>query len=259
MRTLNLNVPKSFIELKPDQLVFIARLFMDPGSKVQMLVRALIYLSGLKVIQKDPEISGRKILYWVKEKGEKPTLITGSALVGAANHVKWILDLDQVKPLPWIRRRKPVHHRFYNASLDQYLMVENYFDAYQTTKKENFLDHLIATVYLAPWQKYKSVKITRRSAIFTKVSRERKETVVLWVLSLRKYFREAYPDLFFGSSSSSTTMREMVQTILRGLNKGDITKNSDLLEKPAHDALAELNAMAREAYEINKRMKNARR
>ena len=259
MRTLNLTVPKSFMELTAAQLEYVAGLFLDPGNKVQMLVRAVIYLSGLKVIQKDAEGAGKSRLYWVEKKGVKPTLISGHDLVGAANHVKWILDLEQVKPLSRIKKCKPVHHRFYNATLDQYLMVENYFEAYKTTKKEKFLDCLIATLYQAPWQKYRSSKIEKRSSRFAKLPLQKKETVILWVLSLRQYFRESYPDLFSTQSGSSLSMREMVQVILRGLNKGDITKNAALLMKPAHDALAELNAIASEAHEIEKRVKNVRR
>jgi len=260
MKALNISVPKSFLELTPDQLAYVGRLFQDPGNKVQMLVRALIYLSGLKVSKEDPVKSREPgSWYWVKQKGEKPVLVSGYDLVSAANSVKWILELDQVKPLRKIKRCKPVQHRFYNATLDQYLMMENYFDAFQSTKEENYLDCLVASLYLAPWQRYRSSKIQKRSTRFVKVARDKKETVILWVISLRKYFREAYPDLFSGDSGSKSSMREMIQTVLRGLNKGDITKNSELLDKPAHDALAELNAMAQEAREIKNRIRNVRR
>lgn len=258
MKKLNLKVPHSYSELKPEQLEYIAGLFLDPGNKVQMLLRAFIYLSGLKVIKKKSEKDKKTTWYWVQKDKQEPTMVSGSDLVTAANHVKWILDLDNIILLPRIGSYKAVDHRMYNGTLDQYLMIENYFEAYQVKKDELFLDCLMAVIYQAPWQKYQSAKIRSRSAAFSKMPAAKKQTVILWILSFRKYLKEAYPYLY-SSGGSSGNMRDNIQMILRGLNKGDITKNSILLDKPVHDALAELNAMARDAKEYDKKIKDVRR
>lgn len=259
MRSVNFTVPLNWAGLKSNHLRFVARLFLADWAKQEylFLTHAFIYFSGLKFIKKEQVKSGGKIMYWVKKKGEKPFGLRANQLHSAASNLKWLLDtVTEVKPLEWIFCRKPCHFRLYNTPFNQFLTAENFYTAFQVTKKTEFLNCLCATLYNLPGKTFDEDLVKKRARWFRFASMEKKYTVFLWYSGFRWYVGKECPNIFSkGSEGGPVKIKEQIMNMIRGLTDGDVTKNEDVRQVETWDALYELDAKVKHANELKQKLK----
>jgi hypothetical protein len=246
---LRIKLPRKLIELTPKQLLFVSSLFQQGISEPEFLAKAFLYLSGLRLlVHRDPDPDGAR--WYSHGTLKKPFLMTADLLSQSAERCRFLFEPGEIKPLPWIRMARARHYRLYNASFDEYLMAENFYFAYTTTKEIRHLDNLIAVLYRRPWQRWNSGKIQPRAKAFSSLSPAVKNTVFMWYIGFRSYLPERCPTLFSGKKSGRAFHpREYINGMIHQLSNGDITIKKQLLKLPALDALDELEQRALE-YEL---------
>lgn len=250
---LRIKLPKKLIELTPKQLRFVSKLFLSNISEPEFLAKAALYLAGLKLQSfRDPEPDGAR---WYRHGSlKKPFILTNEVIAQMAERCRFLLQPDEVKPLPWIRMARSRHYRLYNATFDEYLMAENFYFAFTQTKDPAHLDNLIAVLYRHPWHQWNSSRIQTRAKIFRSVHPAVKNTVFMWYIGFRTYIPKRCPNLFSGEKSARQFQpREYINGMIHQLSNGDITLKKQLLRQPAMDALDELEQRAIEYNQINKK------
>lgn len=240
---LRINIPTKLSDLTADQLQYISRLYLMQYSETEFLVKALFYIAGLKI---SVELKASPGSYWCSHSSlRKPFILDADQVAEMKNKVDFLLNPDEVHPLPWIRLARARHFRLYDASFEEYLMAENFYFAFIETKNQIHLDNLIACLYRRPWSKWDAEKIQVRARQFKNVDAAIKNTVFIWYIGFRSFVPKRCPNLFSGKSSGRKfNTREYINGMIHQLNNGDITIKAQLLKLPVWDALDELEQRA---------------
>ena len=254
MRTVNIDLPKTWIDLSNSQLQFIAKLFVSDFSKYRnrFLTHAFIFLSQVRIIGK-PFMD----LYLLKIKGQKSFELPVSHLTSLANSLQWLLEqVTEIKPLKRILFSFPVNYRLHNTVFEQFLTAENYYIAFSETRQEKYLNMLVASLYSKQLLPFNSKRIKARSKMFWLVPLHTKYTVFLWFSGFRWYMQQQCPDLFKevtqGDSASKLIIKDHILSYLRGLTEGDVTKTKGVYKTDTWTALYELNEKAKQGQKTNK-------
>lgn len=151
-----------------------------------------------------------------------------------------------------------------------YLQVENYFQAFlQSQQRLQRSEHLRSqSVRHAKcgdgWGELKSKceECLREIASLLypgykgEVDTTMKFNLVAWLYGVKHLFASEFPDLFRpspkGGEDDWPDMQAITEAEIRALNGSDITKTDAVLAADTWGALAELNAKAREAYELER-------
>lgn len=252
---LRIKLPKALIELTPKQLRFVSSLFQEGISETEFLTKAALYLAGLKLIVcRDPEQDGAR---WYSHGSLKiHFLLTAELISQMAERCRFLLSPGEIKPIPWIRMAKARHYRLYNASFEEYLMAENYYFAFTSTKDPAHLDNLISVLYRRPWHRWDASKIQSRAKVFRNVDAAVKNSVFMWYIGFRSYIPQRCPALFSGEKSGETfNPRNYINGMVHQLCNSDITLKKQLLKQAALDAMDELEQRAIEYNRITKKTK----
>jgi len=162
MQQLNLYIPTQKSALNNKQLRFVSRLLLNKRSVPDFLMKAFLFISGLKLVNDlPPEPTGER---WFKHrKLKRPVLINTETMAHMAEQCRFLLQPAEVKPIRWIRLARARHYRLQNATFEEYLMSENYFMAYTQTKRPEHLDNLMSVLYRRPWHRWNANKIQKRA------------------------------------------------------------------------------------------------
>lgn len=130
-------------------------------------------------------------------------------------------------------------------SFDSWLACENYWQAYQLTPNPEALRSMAEILY-----RREGIELTPAEAL----------GVFYWWLGVKNMASAMFPHFFKpasegedGSEQIHEQMRQSVNSQIRALTKGDITKEELVLSMNALRALTELDALAREYDELNKK------
>lgn len=252
---LRLNLPRSTDQLTPRQLKAISWLFLMGLPESEFLVKAFLFLSGLKLYVFKPATRNPQpgTNWFIHKSLKKPFIIDADLLAEMAKQCSFLLEPAELHPLRWIRFARARHFRLYNATFEEYLMAENYYFAYTETRKPEHLDNLVAVLYRRPWHRWNANKIRSRGLQFRKVSPEVKHSVFMWYSGFRAYVPKRCPHLFSGAGKKSDPFnpRNYINGMIHQLSNGDITIKDKLLKQQCWDALDELEQRAIEADSIN--------
>lgn len=133
-----------------------------------------------------------------------------------------------------------------NLSLENYLALENYWQSFNAYTAPEALICMTEILYgcegISP-------------------SSEELMSVTVWWASVKKLLSFTFPNFLRPAAQgseefSSLELRRNTDAIIRALTKGDVTKRESVLKIPLWEALAELDALAREYDEINKKYPN---
>lgn len=137
----------------------------------------------------------------------------------------------------------PVHPLLSGVPFRSYLEIENYYQGYLQSQNAEAIDALGAILYPG------------HQGAFTA---DERYMLLLWLVGLKQQYAGLFPDLFRSTAADPDEWpdpREVMNTEIRALTGGDITKQAAVLASDTIDALTELNAKARDAREIEKQTK----
>ena len=233
---LKISTPKSWQELTPPQLKYILTLQAQgiPSGTIQ--VSAFLHFAGLKIYKTEGDLlrlrSGMKV-YRVK----------ASDIAMAAMALDFITDPPTMPQLlPELADKQAKDAELHGVPFAHYLQIENYMQQYLRTKDATLLTPVLAILYEDNLQE-EDIDDTARYM------------VLHWYNGLKPFLAQTFPDLFrpvAGAEGEEPDLQEIMLAQIRALTGGDVTKEEQVLNVDTWTALAELNAKAREAKEVNK-------
>lgn len=249
--TLNLHVPHSWSELTQEQLRYVLFLLTQGWEEWQTRTYLLARFAGIEVLNEKKD-------GWLCE-----------VETHGGKKVRFFLELWQVQSfcetfdyifngngadnrLEFIGLFKAVELELYDYPFEYYLMADNYFQQYMMSDKssEEPLRELARCLYLDGDSKIPDhIECTVPELL----------GVFLWFVWVKHNFSEKFPHLFkpAGKGGEDYDMVGAMNAQIRALTGGDITKEEIIRKADVWRALTELDAKAREAEELNKKLKKS--
>lgn len=234
--SVDINLPTCWKELTKEQLKYIYSLLAADFQTEEVKTYALIRFSGLQLLKRMDgnnqlmSINGRKII------------IDNKQLAVAVSYLDF-LDYPSKEPvrLDRIGEATAVDAQLHGVPFHVYIALENLYQGFLQSQNAEALKAMALLLY-------DGIKDT--DAV-TRVC------VLYWMSSVKLLFATLWPDFFRPSSGESQDidMRALMDTEIRALTAGDITKEKEVMNCDTWRALTELNAKARESQEFNQKMK----
>lgn len=246
-RSMNFTVPTSWKELSQSQLRFIIRLlvkfsqYADWENHVKL--GALMYFCGFKALRRTED-------GWLCQdrKTRRLFILNPNLLPIMLEKVDFVVHTDTID----VRIEKVGEHNAYDFPLREmpfgnYLKTENYFQSYLAVEDKGQYKHLLEGMVRELYNISDDEKMTFKE--------EELFGAFMWFAAAKAIMGEAFPNFLKPAKEAVEVTREsMIESFraqVRLLTKGDVTKNSLILENiDTWTALAELDALAKEAEEL---------
>lgn len=256
MEPLNLTAPKSWDELSQDQLDFLLRTIakvnrvninrpfrsiddFSAQTAAQVAVYCLFRWNGVRVITPYS-------YSWLVAHDSKEYLIRASDLAAATAALEWVAELPSGPVrLDHIDKAEAVDAELDDSfTFDDWLSCEALWQGYQVVKSDKFLQQMAEVLYRKP-----GIKLAEHETL----------SIFYWWAGLKAYCNQLYPNFFQPADPNTAVepdrdmLRRNMDAQIRALTKGDISKESLILAMPAHRALTELDALAKEYDDLNRK------
>ncbi len=227
---IDLNLPKKWQDIKAEDLVPLARLFLKYQEKPDFLTRCFLMFSGWNVLRRKEFVEDHRLQYWFGKANQKfyiPVELFQS-LVVQLMFLSETIELPAGNPK--IKGYTACNHKLYNVSLETFLEAENFLSAFVSTGKHAFLTKLFKTLY-----------VKKRRVIFHRVTRYEKYAVFLWFSGVKHYMINKYPYLFAERTEVESNPEEALLNLLSALNDGKPHDNERIFKTHVHECFYELN------------------
>jgi hypothetical protein len=245
---MSFTVPQSWGELSQEALRHILRLLWLYGDtahwELRVQVAAFLYFTGVEVVR-------RADLGWLcRERASGKTfLLDPELLPSLMKSVEWTCHTEEMGVrLEQVGKYKAVDYALYGLPFGNYLKVENLYQSYLLSKEDECLVKMARLLYAVPDE---DDGAELRDEVLM--------GVFLWYAGAKQLLGRRFPNFLKpadGEAAAVTqeTLLESMRAQIRLLTKGDVTKQKYILEETdTWTALAELDALAREADEIQKK------
>lgn len=243
---IDLAVPQGWHELSDKQLRYAFELIAKGFTSDELKTLCLFRWSGLSVRH-------RHNADFVCRLRKQTFRLTALQIAEAIPALDW---LDTIPPQPVcisrIGRYRPFAADFSEVAFEKFIICDNLYQGYLATQRDDLLDQLASILYnhnLSPHN----------------LSPAHRVSVFYWFASVKDLFARQYPNFFQTATQPENLLggnrlpigaqiQQAVNTMIRALTKGDITKEREILSLDTHRALTELNAQAKEYQELNEKM-----
>lgn len=266
--TIDLVLPTSWSELTDRQLRYVFSLLAADFTSDEVKIHCLLHWSGLRVRGRNIEGHGYRcklgtakfvasatqiaeLLCKREQNGACSSSAECSQQSGFSPTLSALSWLDEMPTEPVcirrLRRHRSIAPDFSGVAFEKFIVADNLYQGFLATGQEPLLDQLLAVLYQFPVPHSHS-SAERISAFY-------------WFASVKACFARLYPHFFQPSQAESANLlgsprnsqSDTVNSMIRALTKGDITKEREILAFDMHRALTELDAQAREYQEFNKK------
>lgn len=230
--TLSITLPTSWAELTGPQLCYVARLMAD-GFTTESIKCYLV----LHAVPKE----------YVRR-------VRPDHLAVAAGRLSF---LDTAPAMPARPARlgggKAIDTELHDTAFGDWLILENLWQAALqdfSGGREGYAE-AAGSAAMRPlleklWPGYAARAVRPHHAVLA----------ILWLTGLKSLFAATFPHLFQpAADSGETDMRQAMESQIRALTGGDITKRQAVIDSDTWAALHELNEKAREAEELSAKMR----
>ena len=244
---VNLIVPRSWEELSQEQLKYYYFVLTMCQSAAEVKTYCLCRWSGLEVLY--PYGEGFMCRHEQREFVLQPLQVAAA-----------IQSLDWTDTLPTspVRLERIGKHRalpadFQEVPFETFIICDNLYQGYLSAKQDALLDDLARVLY-------QSAKVRPDAA--------ERIGVFYWFASLKEMFARQFKHFFQPLSAQSDgnmfnqdrsqyeIIYHAVNAQIRALTKGDVTKEKEVLAIDTWRALTELDALAKEYEDFNKKYPN---
>lgn len=231
---LCVSVPIAWHELTEPQLLYILRLLAEGVPPDSVEVYAFLRFAGLGVVRAEGDTL-------IVRKGGRLFPLSRRDVVLGAMALDFIHEPPPVpqRPARWLGVAA-VDAELHGVPFGEYLQIENYMQRYLQQPEDGLLYAMARLLY---------PELTREAQ--PKVFRY---LIIHWLTGLKMLFARLYPDLYRPAPAEDgmPDLREVMLAQIRALTAGDVTKEHGVLNVDTWTALAELNAKAREARELER-------
>lgn len=256
MAALNLTAPTSWADLSQQQLVFLLRTIervnraninrpfrsaddFSAQTAAQVAVYCLFRWNGVRVVTPYADA-------WLVAYDGREYLLSAADIAAATDVLAWVAELPEAPVrLDRIDGADAVDADLDDSfTFDDWLACEALWQAYQVAKSHKFLQQMAELLYRKP-----GIKLADHETL----------SVFYWWAGVKAHCNRLYPHFFqpaapgHDAEPDRDMLRRNMDAQIRALTKGDITKESLILSMPAHRALTELDALAKEYEELNRK------
>ena len=244
---VNLIVPKSWEELSQEQLKYYFFVLTMCRSAAEVKTYCLCRWSGLEVLY--PYGEGFMCRHEQREFVLQPLQVAAA-----------IQSLDWTDTLPTspvrlerIGKYRALPADFQEVPFETFIICDNLYQGYLSAKDDQLLDDLARVLY-------QSAKVRPDAA--------ERIGVFYWFASLKEMFARQFKhffqplsahddgNMFNQGKSQYEIIYHAVNAQIRALTKGDVTKEKEVLAIDTWRALTELDALAKEYEEFNRKYPN---
>lgn len=243
MHTINLKLPTTWQSLSDKQLRFVYRLLAAEHTSAQVKTLFLLRFGNIRVITREGAV-------YICKRGKERFTLSSLQIAETLSHLNW---LDGIPAYP-VRLSRIGRHRALPALLQEvpfstYIFLDNLHQGYLQTQDDNLLVQMAQLLYDAPNIRLKP---------------EERISIFYWFASLKQYFARTFCHFFKSveanaegtpSGNIGSRLQEQMNTQIRALTGGDITKEKEVLAMDCWRALTELDAKARDYEELKKSSK----
>lgn len=245
---MSFTVPATWKELTQEQLRHVLKILWIHQGKpdwercVQSAV--LVYLCNI-------EVQRRTDQGWMCREcktGDR-FLLDPELLPSMTSRVEWVTRMEEVDVrIEQVGAYKAVDFELQKLMFGDYLKVEGYFQSYLQSEKVSCLEGMAKLLYHIP-EKTAVPELTEEVLFGT----------FLWYNAAKQILGNEYPHFLKPVSGTAEpvtkeSLAESMRVQIRLLTKGDVTKQKYILEEiDTWSALAELDALAKEAEEIKRK------
>ncbi|KAF0200635.1 MAG: hypothetical protein FD170_3384 [Bacteroidetes bacterium] len=244
-QTVSITIPQGWEKLSTENLEYLSKLIISEASETEIMIRCFLKFAGMKIIKKDPVVVGSDLCYLFRKKGYKNFLFDIERAAFAAEKMRFLVNPPTLFRLPErVKNYVPIDWRLFSVSLEEYLLLDQYYNEFLKTRKASDLDVMMAIVYKPKGEKFDVSILAKLANRFKKVPLYRKYIVYLWFTAVKAWFINKYWFAFNRSSGGGeSTPDEMVLGILSALNGGNVTLNKEILATSVHEVLYEINQL----------------
>ena len=247
-KTMSFKVPRCWKELTQEQLRHVLRLLWlynnHEDGQQRVLVAAFLYFCGTEVTRRTDQ-------GWLcRQRGSgKAWILDPDLLPSLLQSVEWLTDTEQMNVrIEQVGGCKAVDFGLQELPFGKYLEAENWFQSYLQSRQENCLRELAKILYLvADGSEGPGFKEEELLGVF------------LWFNAAKQLLGRMFPNFLKPAEgkAEAVTQEKLIEAMraqIRLLTKGDVTKQKYILEETdTWTALAELDALAKEAEEIKRK------
>lgn len=245
---MSFTIPKGWEELTAEQLRYVIRLLWlynghaDWQQRVQ--TAAFVHFADIEVVSHTDQ-------GWLcRERRHGTTfLLDPELLPSIMQHVEWMTKTERMTVrIEQVEEHKAVDFELQELPFGKYLEAENNFQSYLQSKKESCLVELARILYLVP-----------DGSDAPELREEILMGAFLWFNAAKQLLGQQFPNFLKPASGkqediTQESLIESMRAQIRLLTKGDVTKQKYILEETdTWTALAELDALAKEAEEIKRK------
>ncbi|MBR3564737.1 MAG: hypothetical protein IKN91_00190 [Paludibacteraceae bacterium] len=280
MLTINVQLPTCWQELTQSQLRYVYFLYSQNYTSDEVKTFCFCRFGGLKVLERTD--TGYLVQYQ-----NNPHLITAQQIAEQLPHLAWLDELPLVPlRLTTVGTKSKTFAKVFDlrggsaatstdatrsssqATSDDgkykapaadlagvpfrdYLYCDNLYTGYLHTQNADLLTDIARQLY---------------HATTLTLSKEESVSIFYWFASLKAYYQRRFSYLFSTEPTQGDNLLTPMQTTeqrlqtamdnqIRALTKGDVTKETEVLNTDTLRALTELNAMAREYQDLERESK----
>ena len=237
---IDLSIPKGWQELSDKQLRFVYRLLNGTYSLAQVKTMCLIKWGEMRVLRQEGAL-------FIMRYKKQVFPISALQIAEAIQNMEWLGDFPQFPVrLSRIGFHRPVRADFQDVSFEDFLTLDNLYQGYLQTQNKQLLQEMACILY---------------KSRFIKLNQEEATSIFYWFTSMKRYFANLFSHFFTnaqegtGTSLSFKHLQENMNTQIRALTGGDITKERDVLRMDCWRALTELDAKAKDYEDLQKQTK----
>ena len=265
---LNISIPKSWQELPDKELCFVFKLLQGNYSLTQIKTLCLLRWGQLRVVRREGAVFIMRY-----KKNNYP--LTATQIMECTETLAWLGDFPQYPVrLSRIGIYRPVRADFQNVSFGDFLALDNLYQGFLQTQRLELLHDMALVMYQT-----KHIHLSKMEQI----------NIFYWFTSLKRWFANMFSHFYKieqcsenGRSSESNAelaqalpsrdgrrrnvngstvlsfkeLQQNMNTQIRALTGGDITKEHEVLAMDCWRALTELEAKAIDYEDMKKSTKS---
>ena len=245
---MEFTVPKGWKELSQDELRYVLRLLWlyndHADGRQRMQTAAFMYFCDTEIIRRTDQ-------GWLcRQRGsEKVWILAPDLLPSLLQSVEWLTATEQMNVrIEQVGAYKAVDFELQELPFGKYLEAENNFQSYLQSKQEKCLSELMRILYLVP-----------DGSDGPAFAEEELLGAFLWFNAAKQLLGRMFPNFLKPAEGkpeaiTQESLIEATRAQIRLLTKGDVTKQRYILEETdTWTAMAELDALAKEAEEIKRK------
>ena len=248
-RTIDVKLPTRWEDLTQKQLSYLFTLIAQGYSVDEIKAFCLFRWNNIAILHRYGDDG------YMCKRGKQRFVLTALQVAQAVAALDWLKSLPATPVrLSRIGRHRAVPADFQGVPFETFIVCDNLYQGYISTQNEQLLDEMARHLYSS-----------RYFSLIIRLSPADRISVFYWFASLKAMLSKEFHNFLQPATSDNANLLDSdrsqyeiltaaVNAQIRALTKGDVTKEKEVLALDTWRAMTELDALAREYQEMEKRV-----